>query len=773
MNSERTSLRLVVLRVLVLSLLATLAARLYYLQVLDQNKLTQTANNQHVREVILPAPRGPILDAAGRPLVDNRTSLVVSVDYSELQRHDDEGKAVLERLAPLVRVPAAELAKRITPCGKDVPRPCWNGSPYQPVPVATDTTPNVVLRIAEHQEDFPGVRATSETLRQYPGKQLAAHTLGYIGPVSQEELDNAAAAGRDDVHELDLVGRSGLERSYNSTLRGVDGIRKVKVDNRGTVVGLDSETAPVPGNALVTSLDRDVQALAEKALTDQITRTRATADTKNGGRFPAPSGAAVVVDPRTGRVLALATYPTFDPTVFVGGISQKDLDRLTSESAGVPMVSRATQGQFAPGSTFKLISSSNVLTNGQATTTGNYTCPGSVQVGNRTKHNFEGRGMAGAVNLRLAMAKSCDTIFYKFAMNAWFGDQRRVDARQKPAETEQRMARAYGFGSEPGLDVPEGEQTSGRITDRAFKQNRWEQSKASWCARAKQGHPEEPDPQRRAFLTQLDSENCTDGWRYRIGDHADLFIGQGETTVSPLQLAMAYSALANGGTLFTPTLGRAIVGPDGKVVKEIAPRPRSKVPVKPEYLAFLRESLSFTNGLGVSGQVAFGGFPLDKFPVGGKTGTAEVFGKKDTSWFASWGPVNSARFVVVGMVEQAGLGARAAAPMVRQIYEGLVGTNGKRAALPGGAPRATVPKVAPYGSLVPPEAGPSPSPSPKPKPTAGSSPTPGATPPAAQPSSEPTGQAGTPPPTPNRWTSPELTPALPPDRAARPPGAPG
>jgi penicillin-binding protein 2 len=692
-GSTVTGIRLAVIRVLVVSLLLTLGARLYYLQVLDQDKLVQTANAQKTREVILAAPRGVVVDDRGRPLVTNRSTLVVSVNRAELQGEPDDGAAVLQRLGKLIKVDPDELAKRITPCAKDVPRPCWNGSPYQPVPVVTDTTPAVVLAIAERQEDYPGVSAESLALRQYPNGSLAAHSLGYVGPVSQEEIDAARKTGRTDLTLNAQIGRSGLEKTYDADLRGTDGVRYVTVDNRGTVLGVQRETEPKRGDTLVTSLDRDVQRIAEQALGAQIQRRRQQVD-KDGKRYAAPSGAAVVMDPQTGRVIALATTPTYDPTAFVGGISRTELSRLTDEGAGVPLVSRAVAGQFAPGSTFKLVSTSSAVMSGRASLSGRYGCPGSLQVGNREKRNFEGRGIAGSIDLRIALAKSCDTIFYDFAQRDWYSDEAKVDGGSKATEQLQRMARAYGFGREPGIDLPAGEQTSGRIVDRAFKKARWDASKAQYCADARRGYPDETDSARRAFLTRLAVENCADGWRYRVGDHADLSIGQGETTVSPLQLAVAYSALVNGGRLFEPRVGRAVLGPDGRLVREIKPKVRSKVPVRAEVLDYIRSSLAFTPANGASGSAAFAGFPLDRVLVGGKTGTAEVFGKQDTSWFASWAPAQGkARYVVVAMIEQAGLGAQAAAPVARAIYEGIYGLTGKPAAFPAGSAPATVPRV--------------------------------------------------------------------------------
>ena len=689
---QQFALRLFVLRVLVLSLVVTLGARLYYLQVLDKERLVQTANRQHTREVVVAAPRGAIVDDRGRPLVTNRTSLVVSVNRSELISQSDKGKAVLRRLSALIKIPATELSRRITPCGRGVPTPCWNGSPYQPVPVVTDTTPAIVLRIAEHQEDFGGVTAEAQTLRQYPNHALAAHSLGYVGPVTQEEVDSSSATGGGTLHLDAQIGRSGLERTYDAYLRGVDGTRYVSVDNRGTVLGVQSETAPQQGDTLVTSFDRNVQAVAEKALADEIALRRTQTD-KSGKNYVAASGAAVVMAPHPGRIIALASYPSYDPTVFVGGISQKELSALTSASAGTPLVSRAVDGQFAPGSTFKLSTTSAEVMSGRASLDGTYSCPGSLLVGNQQKTNYDSESIPGAIDLREALAKSCDTIFYNFAQQDWYADQARVDSHQSAQEALQKYARAFGFGSEPDVDLPSGEQSGGRIVDRAYLKKRWQANKSDYCSEAKRGYPEVTDPTRRSYLTQLAAENCTDGWRFRVGDAADLAIGQGETTVSPLQLALAYSAMVNGGTLYEPTLGRAVVSADGRVVRQITPKVRRKLPVRADILRYIQDSLAFTPQNAASGAVAFAGFPLDKVLVGGKTGTAEVYGKQDTSWLASWAPAADPKYVVVGMIEQAGLGSQAAAPMVRKIYEGIYGLDGQKAALPGGKVPSTLPAL--------------------------------------------------------------------------------
>jgi len=678
--------RLAVLRLLLASLLITLVARLSYVQLLDQSKPQQSAGLTHLGSIALTATRGEILDSRGRVLVGNRSTHVLTVDRSALDRLPDQGVAVLTRLGAILATSAADLRREITPCGTAVPAPCWIGQPYQPVPVATDVDPAVVLAISEHAEQFPGVAVQTESVPDYPGGSLAAHVLGYTGAVSAGDKKTNAR-----LLDSDTIGRSGLEESYDSILRGVDGTQRVQLDARGEVVGPASTTPAVNGNSLVTSIDSDVQALAEKSLADQIAASR-----KAGNA--APSGAVVVMDPHTGRVIAAASYPTYDPSVFTGGISVANYRKLTDPAAEDPLVGRAIAGEYAPGSTFKLISLSDNVRTGAMTLDGQYPCPGSLNIDGRTKTNFDSESFGSAISVKFALQVSCDTFFYAPAANEYYADQARIAAKQKPQEQLQAMAKAFGISEPPRIDLPADEQASGTIADRETRLSRWNAHKTEYCAQARQGYPDEPNPTTRAYLTQLALENCTDGWRYRAGDNADMAIGQGETTVSPLQLAMAYSAMVNGGTLYAPSIGWGVVDSSGKVIQTITPKVIRKVPVAASTLSFFGDALHFDNSHAVSGALAFDGSPI-KTEIGGKTGTAEVYGKQDTSWFASWGPMaagqpaSKARFVVVGMIEQAGLGSSAAAPMVRKVFEGMLGANGP-AVLPQGQPATTLPKVA-------------------------------------------------------------------------------
>lgn len=682
LGSHRT--RLSVLRLLIASLLLTLLARLSFVQLLDQTKPLQSAALTHLGSIVVPAPRGEILDSRGRVLVGNQNTHVLTVDRSALEQQDDRGAAVLARLAPVLSTTAANLRRAITPCGVRVPAPCWTGQPYQPVPVATGMDASVLLAVSEHAELFPGVRISSQSVLHYPGGSLAAHLLGYTGAVGPADQKANKA-----LVDADTIGRSGLEESYDSVLRGVNGEQRVQLDPRGEAVGQDATIPARPGNTLVTSLDADVQALAERSLAAQIAASRAKGKA-------ATSGALVVMDPHTGRVIAAASYPTYDPAAFVGGISVTDYAKLTAPAAGDPLVGRAIAGAYAPGSTFKLISAADNVKTGATTLDDAYPCPGSMEVDGRTKTNFESHAH-GSINLRYALQVSCDTFFYAPAVAEWQADQARVERGEKPLEQLQAMARAFGVAHRPGIDLPADEQASGSIGSRASRMASWKANKADYCAAAEKGYPDVANPGDRAYLTQLASENCTDGWRFFAGNNADTSIGQGDTTMSPLQLAAAYSAMLNGGKLFAPTLGWGVVDAAGRTVRTITPKVIRKVPVDKKVLGFIADSLHFEDSHSVSGALAFDGSPI-KTLIGAKTGTAEVYGKQDTSWMASWGPVqpgassSDARFVVVGMVEQSGTGSSAAGPMVRQVYEGLLGAYGPPV-VPGGTPASKLPKV--------------------------------------------------------------------------------
>lgn len=683
--------RLSVAGVLVMSLILTLLGRLYYVQLLDRGPSDQYAANLRDGRIVLPAPRGEILDATGKVLVGNTVAQVITVNAQTLAAQPDRGRAVLDRLGALLKRSPALLAKQITPCSPKVGAPCWTGEPYTPVPVSTDASTAAILAIAEHREQYPGVALQSTSLLEYPNGTLASHLLGYTGQVTADDV-----AKDKSLTDSDTIGLSGLEQQYDQYLRGTDGSQTVRLDPRGIAVGTSKTVAAIQGDTLVTSINLQVQKLVESSLLKQIQ------DSRKQGKA-ATSGSVVVMDPNTGRIIAMASWPTYNPQLFSGGISDADYAKLVAPSANAPLLDRATAGQYAPGSTFKLITSSSLVTHHEITTTDQYPCPGSVAIDGRVKTNYDSEHL-GYLDLTNALGYSCDTFFYVPAADEYYNDQARIAKGQKPLEYLQAMARSYGVGTAPGVDLPGDEQASGSYADRAIRMANWKANKATWCAEAKKGYPDVADPTQRQYLTLLASQNCTDGWRYRAGDNADMSIGQGDTTMSPLQLAVAYSALVNGGKILTPTLGWQVVDGAGRVVHTVDAQVRRKVPVSQTLLNYIADALSFSRGWAVSGAYAYIGSPVQN-EIGGKTGTAEVYGKQDTSWLASWGPTTkkngavNARFVVVGMIEQGGTGAKSAGPMLKRIWDGLLGATGAPVIAGSRAPAAPA-KVPPRTTVT-------------------------------------------------------------------------
>jgi len=664
----RPRLRLFVIQVLLFSLLATLFGRLWWLQVVAGEQYQQAAVQNRAREVLIPATRGAIVDAHGRTLVGNRVSLVITVDRAVMTKLPSaQQRSVLTHLAKILNQPYGELLAHTKLCGEpgaSKPPVCWNGSPYQPIPVAKDVSEQVAIEVMERREDFPGIIADSVALRAYPAPfgMNAAHVLGYLSPITTEELDKIEASGKDPVtHRSDLVGRAGLERTYDQLLRGAPGVKSVTVDNLGRANGVDKQTAPVPGSTLVTSLDARLQALVERELRGAIMRARGTYDEITHRKYAADSGAAVVMDVKTGQIMAMASYPTYDPGVWVGGISQKELNALYSQAAGTPLLSRATQGQLAPGSTFKPVTTAGALSNGFSEHT-RLNCSSYFEVGNRRFKNFESASH-GMIGFDQALALSCDTFFYRVAYNLWLregGSSGNIDARDPLVE----MAQKFGLGKPTGIDLP-GE-SGGRIADRKWKKEYYDAQKDYYCDLA--AHPK---PDMSAFLKQFSREFCVDGYRYRAGDAVNFAIGQGDTTLTPLQLATVYSSLANGGTLVTPRVASAYIAPNGKKTL-LAPKSRGRVPVAAESLRYIDKALRQTPRIGTAAW-KFVGFPLDKVPIRAKTGTAERYGKQTTSWLASY----TDRYAVVMMISQAGTGSGASGEAVRHIWEGLYGVQGE------------------------------------------------------------------------------------------------
>lgn len=689
--------RLAVLHVLVVSLLLCLAARLWYLQVMSGDTYTKVAADNRLRQVVVPAVRGDILDDVGRPLVSNRTALVVSVDQIAVHRQADGGKAVLHRLAKVLHTSYKHLSKQIRECAKGVKRPCWPGSPYQPIPVDEHVSTKTALQILERPEDFPGISAQVQAVRQYPQPEGAdpAQVLGYLQPVTADELKNRKGL-QQQYSGVDEVGRAGLEAQYDKALRGVPGDKEMTVDASGQVTGVVKQKPAETGDQLITGIDAKVQAVTERAVSGAVRRAR------KAGAHP-KSAAGVVLNVRTGQVVAMASWPSYDPSVWNGGISQAKYEKLLSPKHGQPLVSRATQGQYAPGSTFKISSTDAAVADGYSTA-GPYQCSGSFNVGGHVFHN-DVPASQGGMNLHRALVVSCDTVFYRLAYRMWKADGGSHPVKH-PKDPMQKMARKFGFGKPTGIDLPN--ESSGRVPDRKWKYDYWKANRSYDCKHAKNGFPKvaATNPSRARYLKGVAADNCQDGYVWLPGDAVNFSIGQGDVLVTPLQLANAYAALANGGTLRAPRIAKALVRPDGTLVKKVKSSVIGHLPNPHHVLAYIRHALADVTRSG-TGAAAFAGFPLNKIPVAGKTGTAEVYGQKDNSWFASFAPADHPQFAVVAMVAPAGFGAQFAAPAVREIYDGIYGVkhghiDPKKAAFPDGKPPKELPTVAGSGRVTPP-----------------------------------------------------------------------
>ena len=685
----RSRLSLLVIQIFIISLMVALLGRLFYLQVAAAPLYKDAALSIQSRDVVTPATRGLIVDSSGVPLALNKVGVAITVDRTKIDKQEDKGEAVLTSLAKLLGLKYTDIYQRTRLCGeleKGKRAGCWTGSRFQPIPITKDADPTLALQIVERSDLFPGIDAQPIAIRSYPANVgvNAAHLLGYIGPLTDGDLagDNGRSYFRSES-----IGKAGLEIQYDELLRGTPGIKTVIVDRKEAVTSTGKVTNPIGGNHLVTSIDVRLQAASEKALAEAVARSRA-----NG--FRADGGAAVVMDIRTGRVLALASYPTYDPNAYERGLTVKQASDLYSEETGVPALSRALQGQFAPASTFKAVSLVAAANAGYDLNT-TYDCPGEYQVGTRAFQNFESKAQ-GRLSMKKAIAISCDTIWYKIAFAEWLKDGG-LKPQANPNDFFFKAAEGFQIGKKTGIDLPS--ESSGRLANREWRKSWYEQNKDFYCNYKERASK----AQQTAFLIELARENCLDGDKIRAGDAVNFSIGQGDTVITPLKLAQMYAAIGNGGTIWKPTIGKAIVTTDGTMIKSIEPEKLGTIPATRATLKFLKESLREVVTAG-TGTGAFSGFPI---AVSGKTGTAQVFGKNangtlksDTSWFASFAPTDKPRFAVVMMVSQGGFGASSSGVGVRQIYETLFGVKGSTvvpgaAIYPEGKPPVTLPKISP------------------------------------------------------------------------------
>lgn len=595
-QGSRLSLRVAVLGGVAVALFGILFFRLWNLQVLSGDEYLAEAKNNRTREFKVIAPRGDILDRNGDVLVDNRTSLALQLNTQKLPEDPAEEREELARLGALAHMSLPKVRRTIRE-GEEV-------AAGAPVTLRRDVGYDLVAYIEENQADFPGVAVQRVFVRHYPEGSRAAHVLGSVGEVSEEDLKEPEYKGLEPGDE---IGQAGVEYTYDSFLRGQPGLTRIQVNALGepTPGGQLVSTPPTPGRNLKLTIDGDVQAAGEEALASR--------------GLP---GGFISMNIDTGQILGLGSFPTFDPSVFTRPMTQKQVDLLYHDPVLAPLFNRATEGAYPTGSIFKIITALAALENGVIGPDEPINDPGQITIGGQTFQNAGGVAY-GPVALARALQVSSDVYFYTLGLEMW-------DTNEL-----QEWAHKMGIGRPAETDLPE--ESEGLLPSKSWRDQLYEE-----------GGTERP---------------------WSAGDNVQLATGQGDLQANPLQMAIAYAALGNGGKVVTPHVGLEIEDAAGRVLKEFDPEIQRRFHIDPAYRQVILEGLhaAAQEGDGTAAGI-FGGFPI---PIAGKTGTAERPGHADQSWFAALSPYPNPRIVTIATVEEGGFGAESAAPAVLQILEAL------------------------------------------------------------------------------------------------------
>lgn len=662
--TEHSRVRVSVVGVIVVVLFSALLTRLWFLQ-LDANaqQVAIELSQRSVREVYYESPRGWIYDRNGRVIVQNRVVWVIKVDR---RLTDDKLEQAVTRLAELLDRPRAEVVARL-----EDPRI----SPLEDALIAVDIPDAIRTEISEHREHYPYIQVEQAAVREYPVDTTLAPVLGFVGRVNQEDLDKHP----DEYGARDTIGRGGIEAAMEADLRGDRSYERLSINPAGQIIGDPLESvAGTRGNDVYLTIDLALQQQVEASLAEGIEVARRTQNEDVAEcclvNFRAKSAAAVVLDVTTGEVLAMASLPSYNPNEFVEGVSEQRWLELRDKE-GDPLFNRATKGGLAPGSTFKLVTSIAGATSGVRNPdvfVADMECYRNQTGDQQQAFCNPGRQEANQgnpMNMSRALAISSDTYFYEIGDQLWgvwsAGDERVGDAIQY-------TAREFGFGEKTGIEIGE---SANRVPDAKWRHDYTH-------AQAKAG-------------VEPYASNVNDWDDWNPADNINLAVGQGDLTASPLQLVGAYSAYANGGTLWRPFLVQDVRGSDGEVVSSTEPVARREIPLPANVQLAVTTGLTDAVSAGTA-QRAFAGFDLTSYPVMGKTGTAQrskfpgcaspkIAGEKphtpeevagclgDTSWFVGVAPSNAPKYAVVVMVEEGGFGGDIAAPVARQIFEHLFG----------------------------------------------------------------------------------------------------
>ncbi len=657
-EEARPNLRLRIVGVVVLLLFGVLVLRLWTLQVVEGKSFAAAVTRNQVRVVSVAAPRGEIVDRNGTVLVSNVPQEEILLSRAEATQNP----AIVGLVAALVGQTPKQVQASIN---ND------QYSPYEPVPIAVGVSQDTVQFLQTHQSEYPGVSVQTIAQRNYPQQgTTAAHVLGYVGDISSSYL---AAHPNEGYTQGSQIGVSGIEAQYESYLKGVAGRQALSVDASGDVVGTLSSTAPQIGDTVVLNIDTGLEQQVQNDLQQQILSDRQTPDQVDGGRLPpAPNGAAIVMNPQNGQVLALASFPNYDLNEWVGGISAANFAALQQSGAEND---EAIEGQYTPGSTFKLVTATAALQDGLIAPTTPYVDTGTFKingcpapgVSNDTGcilHDDPG-DTGGTYNVSSALTASSDAFFYNLGESFW---EQQSKFGQTPIQDE---ATAYGEGTITGIDLP-GE-AQGRVDSK--------QVRAQLHAEAPQAFP------------------YTASWF--TGDNIEMAFGQGETVVTPIEQAVAYSTFANGGTRYAPQVASQVVDPStGKVVKKLEPQVTGKVAISPaNYSAMLAGFEGVISSKSGTAYQDFQGFPAS-WNLAGKTGTASNLGPngqplEPNSWFVAFGPNPNPQYLVLAVIDQGGYGAQAAAPLVRNIFDYILANPGMNGAVKTPTPASPANETAP------------------------------------------------------------------------------
>jgi penicillin-binding protein 2 len=637
--TPQLALRVGVLAALALVVFAVLFLRLWALQVLSGDRYLNAAQNNQLRTIRVEAQRGSIVDRNGRVIVSNVPGTAVRIWPADLP---DEGRyAMFKRLSKVLRVPLPKLTKALED-GRD--------DPLTPIVVKTAVHEEQVMYLEEHGPEFQGVEVVDTYLRDYEHRALAAQLLGYVGEVSQEELDRLD--GSRDIRGGEKIGKTGVEAAFDGWLRGTPGTAQLRVDSLGRPLGPFEPRRPAqPGNSIRLTIDVPLQRAAERALREGI------ALAKEEEEWNANGGAIVALDPRDGAVLALASNPTYKPSVYVGRVDPKKLEPLMDEKVAkernYPGINRALAATYPPGSTFKPLTALAAVSDGLLSPHEYIQCSPSATYG-LDEHEFRNWNPFTNMPMTLptALAQSCDTYFYDVG-NRYYT---RGERERKYWTAMQEWARKFGFGTAAGLDI--GGEATGLLPTPAWRRQTYKGIDRAW----------------------------------NPGDLIQLAIGQKDMTVTPLQMARFYAALANGGKLVTPYVVQsaersAAEGQPPVPVRRFPPAPPQDVDVDPTGLAFVREGLfDATHDANGTSSGVFASFPV---PIAGKTGTAEKVVNlpgyppghlEDQAWWCGWGPYDGGEhvndrglrrgpIVVCALIENGGHGGAVAAPTALKVFE--------------------------------------------------------------------------------------------------------